>query len=55
MPSSRSSGSRLVRDALSNTARPPIAIDPCSGVSSPAMERRIVVLPQPLGPSSARV
>ena len=53
MPSSRSSGSRLLREALSNTARPPISIDPCSGVSSPAIERSIVVLPQPLGPSRA--
>src|SRR5258707_2641434 len=46
---------RLTPAALSNMAEPAIAIAPSSGASSPAMQRRIVVLPQPEGPSSARV
>ena len=39
--------------SASETTRPPIAIEPCSARSRPATQRRIVVLPQPLGPSSA--
>jgi hypothetical protein len=31
---------------------PPTTISPTRGRSSPAMERSVVVLPQPLGPSS---
>ena len=37
------------------TLRPPISTVPSSGDSKPAMMRRAVVLPQPLGPSSARI
>ncbi len=35
------------------TSRPPISMPPESGVSNPATVIRIVVLPLPLGPSSA--
>ena len=34
---------------------PAIAIRPSSGVSNPAIRRSVVVLPQPDGPSSARI
>ena len=34
------------------TSRPPIQMLPALGASSPAIMRRVVVLPQPLGPSS---
>jgi len=33
------------------TSRPPISTSPSSGSSSPAMQRSVVVLPQPEGPS----
>ena len=36
------------------TSRPPIRTWPASGVSSPAITRNSVVLPDPLGPSSAK-
>src|SRR5438876_11538827 len=42
------------RGGRSATSRPPIRIDPDVGVSSPAIMRRRVVLPQPEGPSSTR-
>src|SRR5256885_4183165 len=32
------------------TISPPTEISPCRGLSRPAMERNVVVLPQPLGP-----
>ena len=38
--------------SLSNTTLSPIVILPSVGVSSPAIIRRIVVLPQPDGPSN---
>ncbi len=38
--------------ASSVTSSPPIRIRPSLGSSSPAIIRRIVVLPQPDGPSS---
>src|SRR6266702_769406 len=44
---SRSAGASLV------TSRPPIRIDPRSGISNPAIRRNVVVLPAPVGPSSA--
>src|SRR4051794_21003541 len=44
---SRSAGASPV------TSRPPIRIEPRSGISSPAIRRNVVVLPAPLGPSSA--
>jgi hypothetical protein len=34
------------------TSRPPIRTSPSLASSSPAMRRRVVVLPQPEGPSS---
>src|SRR5437879_6014022 len=36
------------------TSCPPIATLPSSGASSPAMRRKVVVLPAPVGPSSTR-
>src|SRR5438105_14758389 len=36
------------------TSSPPIAISPSRGRSRPAIERRVVVLPQPLGPSRVK-
>src|SRR6476620_3657347 len=44
---SRSAGASPV------TSRPPIRIEPWSGVSSPAIRRNVVVLPAPVGPSRA--
>src|SRR5258705_713769 len=44
---SRSAGASPV------TSRPPIRIEPLSGVSSPATRRSVVVLPAPVGPSNA--
>src|ERR1700704_5965033 len=44
---SRSAGASLV------TSRPSIRIEPLSGISSPATRRNVVVLPAPVGPSSA--
>ena len=38
--------------SLSYTTRPPMVMRPLVGVSSPAIMRRVVVLPQPEGPSS---
>src|SRR3954467_2252992 len=35
------------------TSRPSIRIEPLSGISSPATRRNVVVLPAPVGPSSA--
>src|SRR5437763_2477239 len=36
------------------TSSPPTAISPSRGRSRPAIERRVVVLPQPLGPSRVK-
>src|SRR6185436_8068301 len=44
---SRSAGASPV------TSRPPIRIEPRSGISSPATRRNVVVLPAPVGPSKA--
>src|SRR5439155_13621463 len=44
---SRSAGAWAV------TSRPPIRIEPRSGISNPAIRRKVVVLPAPVGPSSA--
>src|SRR5580698_8665224 len=46
MPTSRRAGGRTV------TSVPPIRMRPELGISSPAIILRIVVLPQPEGPSS---
>jgi hypothetical protein len=45
METSRSAAERRV------TSRPPIRIWPSLAISSPAMRRNVVVLPQPEGPS----
>jgi hypothetical protein len=52
MPMRRRFGGTWVRRAEENTTRSPIWISPAVGRSSPATARRVVVLPQPLGPSS---
>src|SRR5262245_54796247 len=41
--------------SASNMVRPAIAITPDSGRSSPAMQRMVVVLPQPDGPSRTSI
>src|SRR5688572_17429030 len=46
----RCSGGRNTPERASKTSFPSILIDPLSGRSSPAMQRRSVVFPQPLGP-----
>src|SRR6516165_4992729 len=46
MPMSRRSGASVVTSTPSNR------IAPVSGSTKPAIERKVVVLPQPLGPSS---
>src|ERR1051325_7930303 len=48
MPKPRRSGGRLVISALWNS------IVPASGFSSPAIMRKVVVFPQPDGPSSPK-
>ena len=50
MPMFRLSGLRLSFVDELNTSRSPKVIRPSSGVSSPARQRSVVVLPQPLGP-----
>ncbi len=50
MPISRFSGGS--EKAGDDTTRSPIAISPSVTSSRPAMQRSVVVLPQPLGPSS---
>src|SRR3989304_3397656 len=50
MPMSRSwGGTKILRDG-DETTLPSISISPSLGFSSPATQRRVVVLPQPLGP-----
>jgi len=52
MPKLRLLGAMKMPLADENTIRPPSSISPRCGRSNPAMERSVVVLPQPLGPSS---
>src|SRR3989304_4461047 len=52
MPMRRRSGGTKVPLAALKTARSLIRISPVNGCSNPAMQRSVVVLPQPLGPSS---
>src|SRR5215208_1285140 len=52
MPISRRSGATKRPAAASLTIRSPITMRPVSLCSSPAIIRRVVVLPQPDGPSS---
>src|SRR5437016_2441906 len=54
MPTERCSTGTFTRLRASNSARPSTEIAPSSGVSSPAMQRKVVVLPQPDGPSSVK-
>ena len=52
----RSAAARPAASAAAvETVSPPISTLPASGSSSPAISRRVVVLPQPLGPSRAQV
>ena len=53
MPIRRRSGS--TQSPAPATARPPMATVPASGRSKPAIMRSSVVLPEPLGPSSATI
>src|SRR6266508_1574205 len=50
----RRSGGTKSPDAAVDSVRPPRSTSPRSGLSSPATSRKVVVLPQPLGPSSVR-
>ena len=54
MESPRFSGGTWTRGEVANTGLPSMRISPDSGCSSPAMARRVVVFPQPEGPSSVR-
>ncbi len=54
MPKPRRLGATKTPFAEEYTTRSPTAISPARGFSSPAMERSVVVLPQPLGPSSVK-
>ncbi len=49
----RFAGTQMPRDA-ENTTTGPTATSPARGRSSPAIERSVVVLPHPLGPSSVK-
>src|SRR5262245_53677114 len=52
MPNPRRFGMTKMRFADEYTTRPLTEISPARGRSSPAIDRSVVVLPQPLGPSS---
>src|SRR6266513_4448045 len=52
MPSPRRFGGTKTPRCEEYTISPPTEISPCRGLSRPAMERKVVVLPQPLGPRS---
>ena len=54
MPMSRSRGLTIRPRSGSDTTRPPIEMRPPVGCSRPATQRKVVVLPQPDGPSSTR-
>src|SRR6266850_6708347 len=51
MPRPRRFGGTKMPRCEEYTTSPPTEISPCRGLSRPAMERSVVVLPQPLGPS----
>src|SRR5712691_4410329 len=55
MPMLRLRGGTSTPRAGSDTTLPPIAIVPAVGCSSPATQRKVVVLPQPDGPSSTTI
>src|SRR5919106_5059400 len=54
MPRPRRFGGTNTPRTEEKITEPPTTISPARGRSSPAMERRVVVLPQPLGPSSVK-
>src|SRR4029079_9351737 len=54
MPMGRSWTGTKMPASGSDTTVPPISMRPEEAVSSPATQRSVVVLPQPLGPSSAK-
>src|SRR5437899_2113917 len=54
MPKLRRFGGMEMPAADENTTLPCRLISPAFGTSRPAMERSVVVLPQPLGPSSVK-
>src|SRR5262245_33637095 len=54
MPKQRRLGATKVPRREDHTTRPPTAISPERGRSRPAIERNVVVLPQPLGPSRVK-
>src|SRR3989442_4737491 len=55
VPRLRWCGAKTPRRGTEATTRPRSAISPASGCSSPATRRKVVVLPQPLGPSSVKI
>src|SRR5271165_2679954 len=55
MPRSRERGGTSTPRAGEDTSLPPIAISPSVGCSRPATQRKVVVLPQPDGPSSTTI
>src|SRR5947208_14945787 len=55
MPMSRSRGGSRMPCAGEETTRPAMLIVPLVGCSSPAMQRKVVVLPQPDGPSRTTI
>src|ERR1043165_1664778 len=55
MPMLRARGGTCTPRSGAATSSPPIAIMPEVGCSSPAMQRKVVVLPQPDGPSSTTI
>src|ERR1700761_6772782 len=55
MPRSRDRGGTRMPRPGDDTTRPAMLISPLVGCSSPATQRRVVVLPQPEGPSSTTI
>src|ERR1700754_3254573 len=55
MPMLRERGGTCTPRSGAATSSPPIEIDPPVGCSSPAMQRSVVVLPQPEGPSTTTI
>src|SRR5882724_9450894 len=55
MPILRRRGGTCSPRSGAATSSPPIEIMPAVGCSSPAMQRKVVVLPQPEGPSSTTI
>src|ERR1700674_1270623 len=55
MPMSRSRGGSRIPCAGDDTTRPAMLMVPSVGCSSPATQRKVVVLPQPEGPSRTTI